>query len=65
MKLQINGEALQVASATLAALIDELGFEAGAVATAVDGHFVPQTGRGAYALREDMVVDIVAPVQGG
>lgn len=65
MRLEVNGTPREVAARDLAALIDELGFEAAAVATALDGAFVPRPARAATPLRDGARVEVLAPMQGG
>lgn len=65
MKLLINGEWRPTRSATLEELIGELDYNSAQIATAVDGVFVSRDGRPEVPLCEGMVVDIVAPMQGG
>jgi sulfur carrier protein len=63
--ISVNGEAAQTTAATLADLIDELGFAEGAVATALNGDFVPKAARSQTRLASDDRVEIVTPRQGG
>ncbi|MDR0780574.1 MAG: sulfur carrier protein ThiS [Pseudomonadales bacterium] len=65
MQLQINGEERNVACTTLAELLTQLAYTSAAVATAVDGEFVPRTARDTFTLYQGMRIDIVAPIQGG
>ena len=64
MKITLNGEPRDVAADRLAAALAELGFE-GAVATAVNGDFVPAAQREGHALAEGDRVEVLAPRQGG
>lgn len=65
MKIVVNDEEQDVSAATLAALLDELGYGGARVATALNGDFVPVIHRKEAALREGVKVEIVAPMQGG
>ncbi len=65
MRIQVNGEALEVAAATLGQLLRELDYEDGAVATALNQNFVRKTDRGKTPLREGDAVEILVPRQGG
>ncbi len=65
MRITVNGEPRDVLAATLAALLDELGYAGARLATAFDGDFVPTGGRRACALREGCAIEILAPRQGG
>lgn len=65
MKITVNGTATEVATETLAAALDELGYGDARVATAVNESFVPAAARGQTALAPGDRVEIVAPRQGG
>jgi sulfur carrier protein len=65
MHIHVNGKALDVAAATLAALLRELEYEDGAVATALNQFFVRKSDRGKTPLKEGDAVEILAPRQGG
>ena len=64
MRITVNGEAVETAAGTLAALLDELGQGDAKVATAVNEVFVPMGARG-RALAPGDRVEIVSPRQGG
>jgi sulfur carrier protein len=61
----VNGEAVASTAASLADLVAELGYAEGAVATALNGAFVPRQARAATQLSAGDRVEIVAPRQGG
>jgi sulfur carrier protein len=61
----VNGEPTATHAASLAELLDELGYAAGAVATALNGNFVPRAARAHTALAAEDAVEIVTPRQGG
>jgi len=65
MKITLNGEALETAAPTLAALLDGLGKRGAKVATSVNEAFVPKAQRAQYALQDGDRVELVAPRQGG
>lgn len=65
MRIDLNGEPLVTAAQTLALLLDEQGFDAACVATALDGAFVPRGQRAATPLCEGTRVEVLAPMQGG
>jgi sulfur carrier protein len=65
MRIHVNGKALEVAAATLGALLRELDYNDGAVATALNQNFVRKTDRGKTPLKEDDAVEILVPRQGG
>ena len=61
----MNGEVLTVKTADLAALLDELGYGAALVATAVNRDFVPRDERADTVLRDGDRIEIIAPMKGG
>jgi len=65
MRIKVNGVALETSAATLTELLESLGYDHSSVATAVDGEFVPRALRSEVRLSEGMLLDIVAPIQGG
>ncbi len=65
MKLVVNGIGHDLKAATLAQALDELGYGAATVASAVNGRFVRALSRDATALADGDEIDIVAPMQGG
>ncbi len=65
MKIFYNGDLLEVQSTTLDSLLVELGLEGQAVATAVNGDFVPRSLRTQQSLNEEDRIEVVAPMQGG
>lgn len=65
LALVVNGEQAAVQSATLAALLDEMGFAGLKVATAVNGDFVPERRRADTYLAAGDKIEVVAPRQGG
>ena len=54
-----------LAATTLADLVDSLGHDPNAVATAVNGEFVPRHKRGSTKLAAGDNIEIVSPRQGG
>ncbi len=65
MKIFYNGDPREVQSTTLDSLLVELGLEGQAVATAVNGDFVPRSLRTQQSLNEEDRIEVVAPMQGG
>jgi sulfur carrier protein len=65
MKIVLNGEPREVRAPSLREALDELGFGGAAVATAVNGRFVPAPSRAATPLVEGDRVEVLAPRQGG
>ena len=65
MTLIVNGEAREVAVATLAEALQALDYGEAKVATALNGEFVPARARETTAVRDGDRIEIVAPRQGG
>jgi sulfur carrier protein len=65
MQIHVNGKVLDVGAETLAALLAELDYEDGAVATALNQTFVRKTDRAKTPLKEGDSVEILVPRQGG
>ena len=65
MRIELNGEPLDTAATTLAALLTERGVAGDGVATALDGRFVPRPQRQCTPLRDGARVEVLAPMQGG
>ncbi len=65
MNIQCNDKHVNVGSDNLAAVLLELGFTAGCVATAINGEFVPKSLRGSTKVKPGDTIDVVAPMQGG
>jgi sulfur carrier protein len=65
-QITVNGEARTVPeTATLADLVDALGQPPQALATAVNGEFVPRTARDGVRLRDGDAVFTFQPITGG
>jgi len=65
MTILWNGTARAVESRALPDVLRELGYEEAAIATAVNGSFVPARDRAAVVLEADDALEVVAPRQGG
>ena len=65
MHVTLNGERREVAATTLATALDELGYGAARVATAVNETFVPAASRAATPLAEGDRLEVLTPRQGG
>ncbi|MCV2880414.1 sulfur carrier protein ThiS [Actibacterium sp. XHP0104] len=65
MQIDLNGAQVITQARTLAALIDEQGFAAEVVATAVRGEFVPRSARADTPLAPGDRVEVLSPMQGG
>ena len=64
MSLFVNGEP-QSSAPDLAALLERMGLAGAAVATALNGRFVPAAARAATALADGDRIEVLAPMQGG
>ncbi len=65
MTLLLNGAPQEIAAATLAEALAELGYAGRIVATALNGEFVPVRKRAETALSDGDRIEVVAPMQGG
>ncbi len=65
MKITLNGEAREIASCDLDALLLELDYRPEAVATALNREFVPRGARAQTAIVEGDAVEVVSPMKGG
>jgi sulfur carrier protein len=65
VRIEVNGEAREVAAHTLGAALDELGWAGAKVATALNGAFVPAAARDAQVLAPGDRLEVVGPMQGG
>jgi len=65
MTLLLNGQPREVAAATLAEALAELGYAGKVVATAINGDFVAARRREAVRLAEGDRLEVLAPMQGG
>ncbi|PBB80835.1 thiamine biosynthesis protein ThiS [Mesorhizobium sp. WSM3879] len=65
MKLTVNGQAHEVAAETLAALLRELDFQGGWLATALNGDVVPAGERDRCRLSDGDRIEILSPMKGG
>jgi len=65
MRLVVNGVEQEIEAATVAAALKALDYENAAVATALNGEFVPKRAREATPLKDGDRIEIVAPKQGG
>lgn len=63
--ITVNGAYCSTSAATLADLVATLGHDPNAVATAVNGEFVPRHKRGSTKLTAGDNIEIVSPRQGG
>jgi len=65
MRIEVNGEAREVAATTVAGALAELGWAEARVATALNGDFLPATARSDTPLKVGDRLEVLAPMQGG
>lgn len=65
MQIIVNSRPCDVAGRTLATALAELGFTSPAIATALNGAFVPKGARDGTALRDGDRIEVLSPMQGG
>lgn len=65
MRILVNGAWRETAASDLASVLEEIGFGGSIVATALNGEFVPATGRDAARIAEGDRLEVLAPMQGG
>lgn len=61
----VNGTPCSSTATTLAELVADLGHDAAAVATALNGSFVPRARRADTPITPSDRIEILAPMQGG
>ena len=65
MKIELNGTPRDIASATVADALVELGWADARVATALNGDFLPSAARADQPLQDGDRLEVLAPMQGG
>ena len=65
MKILVNGAWRETQAPQLARALEELGYGASVVTTAVNGEFVAAARRAHTVLAEGDRVEVLAPMQGG
>ncbi len=65
MEILLNGESHDINASHLDQALIELGYQQPAIATAVNGQFVPQDSRSQYVLNTGDRIEVLAPMQGG
>lgn len=65
MHILVNGQLIHTESTTLAALLNEQQFDAGAVACALNGDFIPRDRYSTTSLGEGNRIEVLSPMQGG
>lgn len=65
MQITVNAKPREVSGGTLGDALLELGFTSPAIATAINGQFVPKAERGTVCLSDGDRLEVLAPMQGG
>ncbi|MBZ9909532.1 MULTISPECIES: sulfur carrier protein ThiS [Mesorhizobium] len=65
MNLIVNGEPLETAATSLAALLAALDYEGDWLATAVNSDLVHKANRAEFQLSDGDRIEILSPMQGG
>lgn len=65
MQIDLNGTPFTVLARSLADVLEELDYGRLAVATAVNGTFVPAAARAGTLLQDGDRIEVLAPMQGG
>lgn len=65
MKIKLNGREIHTEVKTLKEFLHTERFDIGAVATAIDGNFVPRSEYPHRQLAEGMKLEVLGPMQGG
>jgi sulfur carrier protein len=65
MKIKVNGQMHNSAATQLTAILVELGFTSSAIATVVNGDFIPREAREGLVLKDGDQLEVLAPMQGG
>jgi sulfur carrier protein len=65
MQITVNAKPHDISAATLDAALTELGFVSPAIATALNGQFVPKSQRSTTTLHGGDRLEVLAPMQGG
>ncbi len=65
MRIELNGLPTEVAAANLGDALTALGYGSAALATALNGVFIPVAARATTPLHDGDRVEVLAPMQGG
>ncbi|ART99416.1 sulfur carrier protein ThiS [Yoonia vestfoldensis] len=65
MKIILNAQQHDVSALTFASALDELGYSNPAIATALNGMFIPRDAREMTQINEGDRLEVLAPMQGG
>lgn len=65
MNITVNAKSHNIAARTLSNALVELGFLSPAIATALNGQFVPRPAHDTTMLHDGDQLEVLAPMQGG
>ncbi|MCZ4057867.1 sulfur carrier protein ThiS [Pantoea sp. LMR881] len=65
MRIQLNGRAIDTEASTLADLLREQNIDAGCVASAINGEFVPRSRYETQHIEAGCQLEVLSPMQGG
>ncbi|UWQ92448.1 sulfur carrier protein ThiS [Aliisedimentitalea scapharcae] len=65
MQIIVNAQPHEIAGATLAQALHQLGYTSPAIATALNGQFIPREARAGTPLSNGDRLEVLAPMQGG
>ncbi|MEJ6395835.1 sulfur carrier protein ThiS [Gymnodinialimonas sp. 2305UL16-5] len=65
MNILVNAQPHEVTGKTLSAALEELGFTNPAIATALNGQFIPRDARPDTQILPGDRLEVLAPMQGG
>ena len=65
MHIIVNAEPHEISPSTLAEALIQLGYDSPAIATALNGMFVPRDARTTTSVKDGDRLEILAPMQGG
>ena len=65
MRIELNGESVEVEATVLSDILEERGYRHERIATAVNGEIVHRQSRAETRLSEGDRLEVVAPVVGG
>ncbi|MGG6176879.1 sulfur carrier protein ThiS [Pantoea allii] len=65
MKIELNGLAIETQARTLAELLAEQDIDAGCVASALNGTFIPRERYSFQPLEAGCRLEVLSPMQGG
>lgn len=65
MRIELNGESIEVQETSLSGILDECGYQNARIATALNGEVVHKQSRLQTWLKEGDRLEVLAPIFGG